>query len=439
MANGSSGITRRGFIKGAAAAGAALGSVHILKGAAAGKETAFKVGLIGCGGRGSGAMGQHVAAYKTLNKALGWDLKCVPWAFADWHKGKAEGRGKQYNVPAERCFGGADAYRKVIDSGVDVVLMATPPVFRPVHFEACIEAGKHVFMEKPVAVDGPGARRVIAAGEKAREKGLTVVAGTQRRHSRSRIEHVHAIREGARGRVVGGRVSWCMGKIFSNKPINPKNADDLCSGGKWQLWIELSGDHICEQHIHNIDIANWYIGSPPASAVGFGHRHRRIAGNMYDFFSIDFDYPGHIHIHSTCRQIGGCFNWVGEHFTYEKLHGEKKQVASPIPDDLPSEGGTQHQEHINMLYYLVKGKPLMQARDVAESTAAAIMGRDSAYTGQRVTWKEMMVEPRKNLKEGDIDFFNRHVTPKAEDYEKGEIPAEMMPADGDIPVPGVPT
>jgi len=425
-------VSRRRFIQGAAAASVAAGSVHIL-GASAGASRTFKVGLIGCGGRGGGAIGDHLRAAKALDKALNLHLTCTPWAFADWSKRRAEGYGKRHGVPKERCFGGAEAYRKLIDSGVDIVLMATPPVFRPLHFEACVEAGKHVFFEKPVAVDAPGCRRVIAAGEKAKEKGLAVVAGTQRRHDRGYMRRAAEVLDGARGRILGGRVSWCQGKIFSNRPINPKGPGDLASGGKWQLWIEMSGDHICEQHVHNLDVANWFLNAHPESAVGFGGRARRIAGNMYDFFSVDLEYPGRIHIHSTCRQVGGCFNWVGEHFTYEKNapRGYKPKLA--IPEEVPVEGGAYVQEHIDLLYFLLKGKPLNEAKNVAWATAAAVMGRDSAYTGKRITWKEMMEQP-KRLGKGDIDFYNRQLKPTAEDFERDKLP--RMPKDGDAPVPG---
>jgi len=149
-------VSRRRFMQGAAAAGLAAGSAHILRAAPIGTGTSFKVGLIGCGGRGGGAIGDHLRAAKALDKALNLGLQCTPWAFADWSKGKAEGQGNRYGVPKERCFGGADGYRKLIGSGVDIVLMAQPPVFRPLHFEACVEAGKHVFFEKPAAVDAPG-------------------------------------------------------------------------------------------------------------------------------------------------------------------------------------------------------------------------------------------------------------------------------------------
>jgi predicted dehydrogenase len=368
----------------------------------------------------------EIRAAQALNKALNLGIEAKPWAFADWFQGKAEGYGNRYGVPKERCFGGADGYRKLIESGVDIVLMATPPVFRPLHFEACIEAGKHVFFEKPVAVDPVGCRRVIAAGEKARQKGLTAVAGTQRRHERGRMRHAAALRDGAYGRIMGGRVSWCMGAIFSNRPINPKGPGDLAGGGKWQLWVEMSGDHIVEQHVHNLDVANWYLGSHPDAAVGFGGRARRKPGNMYDFFSIDYEYPDHIHIHSTCRQCPACFNWEGEHFTYEKRPPGGYKAPSPVPDEIPQEGGSQVQEHTDMLYWLLKGKPLNEARNVAEATATAVMGRESAFSGKRITWKAMMEDAKQEI-------YNLQLKPTAEDFEKGDVP---MLKDGDVRLAG---
>ncbi|HUS90391.1 MAG TPA: Gfo/Idh/MocA family oxidoreductase [Phycisphaerae bacterium] len=418
-------VTRRRFIQGAAAAGTALGTFHIL-GAAPTDKKVFKVGLIGCGGRGGGAIGDHLRASQALEKALNLGIECRPWAFADWSEGKAQGLGKRHGVPGERCFGGADGYRKLIDSGVDIVLMATPPVFRPLHFEACVEAGKHVFFEKPVAVDPVGCRRVIAAGEKAKEKGLCVVAGTQRRHDLGYLRRAAAVMEGAHGRVMGGRVAWCMGKIFSNSPINAKGPGDLAGGGKWQLWVEMSGDHICEQHVHNLDIANWFLNAHPDAAVGFGGRARRVAGNMYDFFSVDLEYPGRIHIHSTCRQIGGCFNWVGEHFTFEKDPPRDYKPTLDRPEEIPFEGGAYVQEHTDLLYYLLKGKPLNEAKDVAWATAAAVMGRESAFSGKRVTWKSMMEDPKG-------EFYNLQLKPTAEDFEKEDVP---LLKDGDVRIAG---
>ena len=309
--------SRREFLKTLAVlAGATLGSMPYLNLHAQDTARKFKAALIGCGGRGNGAANDHLEAVKYLNDKLGWNLQVQFVATGDWFKGRAEEAGKRYGVPKEQCFGGADCYKKVLEAAPDVVLMAQPPAFRPLHFEAVIQAGKHVFFEKPSAVDPPGVRRVIKAGEAAKQKGLCVVAGTQRRHEKGYNDGARAIKDGVRGRVVAGRVAWNMGAIFTNTPINAKSPDDLV--GPWNIWVEMSGDHICEQHVHNLDIANWYVGSHPISAGGFGFRARRKAGNMYDHFSVDLEYPKNVHIHSMCRQIADCWDWVGEDFVYER-------------------------------------------------------------------------------------------------------------------------
>lgn len=422
-------VTRRDFMKGAAAAGAAFGAFQILGATAKGQGKLFRVGLIGCGGRGSGALSQHVEAAKILNDELKLGIEIQVVACADFFKDRAEGTGKRHGVPADKCFGGADNYKKLLEVPMDTVLMAQAPVFRPPHFEAAVKAGKHVFMEKPIGVDAPGIRKVMEAGKLAKEKGLMVVAGTQRRHEQGYNRQYQLIKEGAVGKVLAGRVAWNMGKIFHNNPMNPTKPDDLVRGGNWQLWIEMSGDHICEQHVHNLDIANWFIGRHPVSAVGFGGRARRKAGNMYDFFSGDVDYGDGVHIHSMCRQVGGCWDWVGESFVYEKQAPKDYKFQEPIRySEIPQKGGGHMQEHINMLYYLVKGKELNEAQSVAEATAAAIMVRDSAYTGKMMTWEEMFGDPKKNPA-----LYNKMLKPSWEDFETGNI---EYPKDGDAPIPG---
>jgi len=419
------GVSRRDFMKGAAA----VGGLTLLGATAKGAGKVFKVGLVGCGGRGSGALSQHVNAAKILNaeKNLGIEIQVV--ATADFFPGRAQGTGKRHGVPKERCFGGPDAYKKLLETDIDTMLTAAPPAFRPLHFESAIKAGKNVFMEKPVAVDPVGCRRVVEAGKLAKEKGLFVVAGTQRRHERGYNTRWQHIKEGAHGRVLGGRVAWCMGRIFHNNPMNVKKPDDMVKGGNWQLWVEMSGDHIVEQHVHNLDIANWYLQSHPVSAVGFGHRARRRAGNMYDFFSGDLEYPNGIHVHSMCRQIGGCWNWVGESFTYEKNPPKNFKLSEPVPySDVPQKGGGHQQEHINFLKYLVEGKYINEATNVAWATATAVMIRDSAFSGKRITWDEMMDNPKKNP-----DYYNRQLKPTAEDFETGNV---ALLKDGDIGVPG---
>jgi myo-inositol 2-dehydrogenase/D-chiro-inositol 1-dehydrogenase len=189
----------------------------------------------------------------------------------------------------------------------------------------------------------------------------------------------------------------------------------------------MSGDHICEQHVHNIDIANWFLGSHPLSAVGFGYRARRVAGNMYDFFSVDFEYPNGVHIHSTCRQVNGCWNWVGEEFTCEKEGGGKPQGPDPYAD-VGYLSGAYTDEHAHLLWAIVKGKELNEAKNVAWATGAAVIGREAAYSGQRITWEEMFDDPKKNP-----SWYNLQMKPAPEDFEKGDV---VMLKDGDIRVPG---
>jgi len=417
------GIARRDYMKGAVAAGAAFA---ILGATAKGQGKVFKVGLIGCGGRGRGALADSFEAAKLL----GVEVRCV--ALADYFKDRAEQTGKKYGVPPERCFGGPKCYEGILGTDVEIVLMAQAPLFRPVHLEAAVRAGKHCFIEKPVAVDPPGCRRVIAAGEEAKKKGLVIVAGTERRHDWSyRLTHQAVVVEKALGRLLAGRCAFCIGHMFHRKPIEPKTPDDLVRS--WQNWIALSGDHLVEQHVHDIDIANWFCGGPPLSAAGFGGRARRPAGDMFDFFSIDFEYPDGVHIHSMCRQISGCWNWVGNDFVYEKgttngANGPKPE-KSPIPPDLPNAKGSSRQEQTDVLYHVMKGEPLDEARAVAESSAAAVLGRIATYTGKLVRWDEMMVDPKKNP-----EVYGLTLRPTAEDFEKGTV---EIPKEGVVPVPGV--
>ena len=415
-------LRRRDFVK--VTTGVALGFPTIL---VARQPKTFRLALIGCGGRGRGAVRDaHEAA-----KILGVEVKMV--AFGDWFRERALRAGKEYGVSPNRCFGGPTAYREVLETEAEIVLIATAPAFHPVFVEATIKAGKHLFVEKPVAIDPVGCRRVIAAGKEAEQKGLVAIAGTEMRHDFNfRLTHQAVAVEGALGRLYGGRIAFCIGHMFATKPINPKTPDDLIR--TWQNWVCLSGDHIVEQHIHNIDVANWFVGRPPVSAVGFGFRARRPAGDQYDFFSVDFDYGDGIHIHSMCRQIDGCWNWVGHDFVYEKgrTNGSDypKPKNSPIPPDLPRAPSSNVQEQVDLLYHVLKGKPVNQLQALAESTATAIMGRISAYTGRMVTWDEIMADPSKNPV-----LYNLQLKPTPEDFERGTV---EMPQENIVPAPGVP-
>lgn len=416
-------VTRRKFLKtSATGAAAVLAGKNVIFAASAQRK--LKVALIGCGGRGSDALGNCIEAAKQIN---GLELEVV--ATADWFRNKAERTGQKYNVPASRCFRGADAYHKLLETDADVVLMATPPNFRPLHFEAAIKAGKHVFMEKPVAVDPPGARKIIEAGELAKTKGLVVVAGTQRRHQSKYLRTAYAVQQGAIGKIRGGCVWWC-GNIPFIHPRRTVDSDADYLVRNWVNFLEMSGDHIVEQHLHNIDIANWFIGHPPIRALGFSGRARRKTGNQFDFFSIQYDYADDLHIHSMCRQIDGCYIRVSEHFAGSEgsTFGDGSQMDSSKSIDVPDFSGHEDpyvQEHIDLLNSILDEKPLNEARNVAESTLTAIMGRISAYTGQIIRWSDLTDE--------DAQWYNLTVKPTAEDFEKGDVKASP---DDVIPIPG---
>jgi len=413
-------VSRRDFIK-ASAALAAMG-VATNRIFAAGEQK-FRVALLGCGGRGSGALENCLEA----GKHLGVGMEVV--ATADWFKGKAEGVGKNHNVPPERCFGGGDGYKKLLETNADVVVMATPPSFRPVHFEAAIKAGKHVFMEKPVAVDPPGGRKIIEAGEMAKQKGLAVVAGTQRRHQSGYRKIAYALEKGAIGKIVGGCVWWCGGALwYQKRKPNESDADYMVRN--WVSFTEMSGDHIVEQHVHNLDVANWYIGHPPVAALGFGGRARRKTGNQFDFFSVDLDYGDGCHIHSMCRQVNGTDGDVREFFAGTEGEtwggGGLKSGKNITAPDFPEQGGPYVQEHVDLLDSIIKGKPLNEARNVAESTLVAIMSRISTYTGKLVKWSDV-------VENKNSPWYNLTLKPSAEDFEKDDVKA---PADDVAAVPG---
>jgi len=404
-------------MKGAVAAGAALGAFTILGATAKGAGKGFKVGLIGCGGRGGGALGNHMAAAKQVG------LENTVVATCDYFKGKAEGTGGKYGVPKEKCFGGPTGYKDFLATDVEIVLIATSPNFRPVHYEAAIKAGKHVFMEKPVAVDPPGGRRIIAAGELAKTKGLATVAGTQRRHQRGYQERAFRIQAGLEGNIASGCIYWCGGALWLHRRgEGESDADYLVRN--WVSFTGMSGDHIVEQHVHNIDVANWFIGHPPATAAGFGGRARRKTGDQFDFHSVDFDYGGGVHIHSMCRQINGTAGLGGEHFVFNRTTREEKPDLK-VPE-FEEVGGAYQQEHADLLRSIVAEKPLNEAQNVAEATLAAIMGRISTYTGQLIKWDDLV----KNEKS---DWYGLTCTPTAEDFEKGEVKA---PPDDVVAIPG---
>jgi myo-inositol 2-dehydrogenase / D-chiro-inositol 1-dehydrogenase len=416
-------IPRRSFIGGASLAGAALVTRPTFAALTPGAGKKLKVGLIGCGGRGTGALKD----FQDAAKILGFEIEVT--AFGDAFKPAAEAAGKGYGVPADRCFGGFDAYQKVLATDCEFVLNATPPSFRPLHFAAAVEAGKHCFIEKPVAVDPVGARSIMESGKKAQAKGLAVVTGTQRRHMEGYLRNKALIDAGAIGQIKGGVVQW-NGTVPWIKRREAGESDANYLARNWLNFTELSGDHIVEQHIHNLDVAVWFLGRLPVSAIGFGGRARRQTGNMFDFFSIDYDFGDDVHIHSQCRQLSGAHQGVGETFIGTegscygggKLKGKKVDVPE-IKLDSPN---GLVQEHVDMIRSVMDGKPLNDAQRIAEVTMVAVMGRISAYTGAMVRWNDLVANDKSEL-------YNLTCTPTALDFEKGQV---KMPEETP-PVPGV--
>ncbi|KAA3614034.1 MAG: gfo/Idh/MocA family oxidoreductase [Calditrichaeota bacterium] len=387
----------------------------------------LKAGLIGCGGRGTGA------AINFLSSGPNLQLVAMADVFDDRI---ASSRAKikermDVDVPLENCFVGFDAYKRVLESDVDVVILATPPHFRPVQFEAAIAAKKHVFMEKPVAVDPAGARTIIAASKRAESLGLTVGTGTQRRHQRDYQACYEQIAGGAIGEIVAANCYWNQSQLwYRNRKSGWTEMEYMIRD--WVNWTWLSGDHIVEQHVHNIDVVQWFTGMLPTTAVGFGGRHRRVTGDQYDFFSIDFGYENSMRVHSMCRQIDGCTSNVSEFV--QGTHGSsncKNEIRDskgnviwkykyPLDEDGKETDRVKVspyvQEHIDLVTAIRTNKPYVEAEATANSTLVAIMGRISAYTGKKVTWEEMM--------SSDL-----HLGPKK--YAMGAVNMKAV-----IPVPG---
>jgi predicted dehydrogenase len=390
-----SSASRREFLKTGTAAAAGLGvfaNAH-----AAGSDT-LKVGLIGCGGRGTGAAENICQAAGTT---YGVKLHAMGDVFADHLKNCRDSLRQnklckdKFDVADERCFVGFDAFQKVIDCS-DLIILATPPGFRPQHIEATIKAGKQLFAEKPVAVDGTGIRKVLAAYDEANKKGLSIVTGTQRRHQAGYLESLKRLHDGAIGDLVAGRVYWNQGDIWAHKR-QPEWSDTEYQIRNWYHFLWLCGDHIVEQHVHNLDVACWALGAHPVRAVGMGGRQvitEPERGQSYDHFAVDYEFPNGVHVLSMCRQIPGCENNVSETIVGSKgqwdSHGYRFTGQSKSRVRIEHEVDPYVQEHIDLLESIASRKPINELKQVAESTLTAIMGRMSAYTGKAVPWEKAL-------------------------------------------------
>ena len=381
-------------------AGAALaGTLPAPRGARAARGDEIRLALIGCGGRGGGA------ALQALNNAAGANVRLV--AMADAFEDRVTGclrnlrdatRGDpRIDVPPERRFTGLDAYERAIASDVDMVLLCTPPGFRPAQFEAAVEAGRHVFMEKPLATDAPGVRRVLAANEKAREKGLLVAVGHHLRHETKHIEVVKRIHEGAIGELQYMRAYFNSAGVWVRRR-QPGESEMQHQVRNWYYFTWLSGDHIVEQHVHDLDVCNWIQGGHPVQAQGMGGRQIRKGpehGEIYDHHAVEFTFADGVKLFSFSRHMPGCWNSFAEHahgaegFASIEGHGPSLlQVAGREPQRWEREADGHQVEHDDLFAALLAGEPYNECDWAAESTMTAILGRMATYSGQVVDWDQ---------------------------------------------------
>lgn len=360
----------------------------------------LKAGLIGCGGRGTGA------AINFLDAGPNLQITALGDVFQDrLDNCRAELKTqKNVEIADEKCFLGFDSYEKVIDSGVDLVLLCTPPHFRPQHVEAAVKAGKHIFMEKPCAVDPVGARSVMVSSERAKQSGLCIISGTIRRNQKDFMETQRRVASGEIGEIVSAHIIRNGGSLWVRKR-KPGWSDMEYMLRNWANFCWLSGDHIVEQFIHEIDVMNWYLGKNPVKAMAWGGRQRRITGDQYDFFSVEYVYDNGMQTHCAARQITGCSNLTKQLITCTggfadaqgKLYNLKGEEIWKYP--YPQEGSADLtwkvkdpyvQEHINLVTGIRTGNTVNDAEAQVNSTLITIMGRISAYTGKDVTWEEVM-------------------------------------------------
>jgi len=422
--------SRRDFLKAsttAAVGGAIASSIILPRNAHAGVDDTLKIGLVGCGGRGGGATKD--ALVSTGNVRL--------VAMADAFEDNLQNKRRQLmedkelasikdriDVPLDRCYVGFDAYKQVLASDIDVVILATPPGFRPIHFAAAVEAGKNIFMEKPVAVDAPGIRKVLAAAKEARKKKLAVGVGLQRHHQNVYIETMKRLKDGAIGDISYMRAYWngITPWIRARKPGQTEMEYQMRN---WYFFNWLCGDHITEQHIHNLDVINWLKEGHPVKANGMGGRQVRTGrdtSEIFDHHFVEFEYEDGSRCYSQCRHIAGCFNSVSEH-----AHGTKGSVnigAGRITGDNAwryrgrGDISPYRQEHNDLYAAIRSGNPYVEAEYGAISTMTSIFGRMATYSGKALNWD---------------DAINSNIDLAPENYAWDAMPQVLPGPDGYYP------
>jgi predicted dehydrogenase len=357
----------------------------------------LRVGLIGCGGRGTGAAAQALAADP--------NVKLV--AMADGFRNRLEtslatlqkepGVGARIDVPESHRFAGFDGYLKVIELS-DVVLLTSPPHFRPIHLAAAVDAGKHVFAEKPVAVDAPGVRKVLQACDDARRKNLSIVSGLQMRYSEAHRETVRRLHDGALGPIRALQANDYRGPIWV-KPREPGWTDMEYHMHNWYYFTWLSGDFNVEQHVHILDLCAWIMNDQyPVRAYGTGGRQVRSGpdyGNIYDHHAVTYEYANGAKLFATCRQMPGCMNDISTHIMGAKGIATFNQRSLLIDSGDPwvyrgERTNAQQIEHDEFFASIRRGKPINNGSYMSHSTLMAIMGRMATYTGQAISWDQAL-------------------------------------------------
>lgn len=408
-------VSRRDFLRTSSTAilgGAIAGPLVFTAGANEVETKTLKVGLIGCGGRGTGAAGQALSADKNVV------LTAVGDAFPDRIETAIESlrseHGDKVQVPEENRFVGLDAYQKVIASGVDIVILTTPPGFRPLHIKAAVDAGKHIFCEKPMAVDAPGLHRVIAAAEEAKRKNLSLVAGFCWRRNNAERETFKRIHDGAIGDVRAFYGDYLTGSLW-HKPRQPGWTDFEYQVRNWMYFTWLSGDSLVEQAIHSVDKMSWVMRDvPPKRAIAVGGRQVRTEaeyGHVFDHFAVQYEYEDGVRGYIFSRQQAGCFNENTDHIMgskgycdvngFNKIHkivsgGDTWNYTGPRNDMYQT-------EHDEFFASIRSGNPINDGPWMTQSTMMGIMGRMAAYTGQAITW-EQALESKEDLSPPSYDW-----------------------------------
>ncbi len=433
------GSSRRDFLK---VSGAALLSSAVLErvalaaqrnlapGAFVKADETLKIALIGCGGRGRGAAGQALSTSGPVKLVALADAFQTP--LQDTLKTlQAEEHGERLDLAPDRCFVGFDAYQKAIDL-CDVAILTTPPGFRPIHFEYAIAKGKHVFMEKPVATDAPGVRRVLAAAAEAKKKNLKVGVGLQRHHDPGYQEIVKRVQDGAIGDISFLRAYWCDGGVWCH-PREPGESEMHYQMRNWYYFVWLCGDHIAEQHIHNLDVANWVKNMTPVRAKGHGGRQVRTGidhGEIFDHHQVEFDYADGTKLFSYCHHWPEAWSSVSEHAHgtrgYADLSGNRIESAKPWQFERPRDAAPTNPyqiEHDVLFAAIRNDKPHNEAFYGATSTMTSILGRMATYSGKEITWEEAL---------------NSKLDLQPKDYRWDALPQSLPGSDGryKIPMPG---